>query len=220
MKTATLSKLATAYANKEGNYILSKNGTETFRGTESECYHKLQRSQSQSADWAMKYEGWKIEPVNDVVEKLISFVNQKSGLNPNDYIDRHSPDPEGMKYYKSTVREIGLDKKDFFELLALAQRRLAGTLNEKLKFNLENTGGRLVLLPNGELEYTPGQMEATEYRPAASRMLAQLIWNDYANEKQDTESEGMIDVYKTPSDMRKAISKHVSRRVMNGYFKA
>lgn len=42
-------------------YILSRDSEEKFRGTENECYFKLQRLQSQSADWAMKYEGWKIE---------------------------------------------------------------------------------------------------------------------------------------------------------------
>jgi hypothetical protein len=31
-----------------------------FEGTENECYFKLQRIQGQSADWAMKYEGYKI----------------------------------------------------------------------------------------------------------------------------------------------------------------
>ena len=40
---------------------LTHKGKEIFRGTENECYIKLQRSQSQSADWAIKYEGWKVE---------------------------------------------------------------------------------------------------------------------------------------------------------------
>ena len=29
------------------------------------CYYKLQRSQSQSADWAMKHEGWRIVGVDN-----------------------------------------------------------------------------------------------------------------------------------------------------------
>lgn len=31
----------------------------------NQCYFKLQRSQSQSADWAMKYEGWRIMGVDN-----------------------------------------------------------------------------------------------------------------------------------------------------------
>lgn len=34
-----------------------------FTGTENQCYFKLQRYQSHSADWAMKYEGYKITKV-------------------------------------------------------------------------------------------------------------------------------------------------------------
>ena len=43
-------------------HVLSQDGTEIYRGSENECYFKLQRYQSHSADWAMKYEGYKIEP--------------------------------------------------------------------------------------------------------------------------------------------------------------
>jgi hypothetical protein len=41
-------------------HVLSKDGKEQFRGTENNCYYKLQRLQGRSADWAMKYEGWKV----------------------------------------------------------------------------------------------------------------------------------------------------------------
>ncbi|AGO47450.1 hypothetical protein Phi19:3_gp046 [Cellulophaga phage phi19:3] len=44
-------------------YNLSQDGEIKFTGTENECYMQLQRKQSQSAHWAMKYEGWKIEAV-------------------------------------------------------------------------------------------------------------------------------------------------------------
>lgn len=43
-------------------FELSKHGEVKFTGTENECYFKLQKMQSQSADWAMKYEGWKVKP--------------------------------------------------------------------------------------------------------------------------------------------------------------
>ena len=43
-------------------FILSRKGDFIFEGSENECFIKLQRSQSQSADWAMKYEGYTITP--------------------------------------------------------------------------------------------------------------------------------------------------------------
>lgn len=48
-------------------FILSQDGKEIFRGTEFKCYLKLQRSQGQSAMWAMRYSGWKIEPLNKAI---------------------------------------------------------------------------------------------------------------------------------------------------------
>lgn len=41
---------------------LTHKGEVIFVGTSSQCYMKLQQSQSQSADWAIKHEGWKVEP--------------------------------------------------------------------------------------------------------------------------------------------------------------
>lgn len=43
-------------------YELTQDGKVKFTGTENECYYKLQNLQSQSADWAMKHEGWEICP--------------------------------------------------------------------------------------------------------------------------------------------------------------
>ena len=43
-------------------YDLRRDGKFIFRGTENECYMKLQRIQSQSFDWAMKHEGYTITP--------------------------------------------------------------------------------------------------------------------------------------------------------------
>ena len=53
--------METALKNKIEIFILSQNGKEIFQGTENQCYIKLQKIQSSSADWAMKYEGYKIE---------------------------------------------------------------------------------------------------------------------------------------------------------------
>lgn len=44
----------------EDTYTLARDGEIKFNGTENECYYQLQRLQSQSSDWAMRYEGWTI----------------------------------------------------------------------------------------------------------------------------------------------------------------
>lgn len=64
----------------EQQFELSHNGEVKFTGGENDCYFKLQRLQGQSADWAMKYEGWKIEPVvapviNSYEQQAIEFLN-------------------------------------------------------------------------------------------------------------------------------------------------
>lgn len=46
-------------------HVLIKNGEELHRGTENECYFKLQRIQSRSADWAIKHEGYTVEPIDE-----------------------------------------------------------------------------------------------------------------------------------------------------------
>lgn len=43
-------------------YTLTHDGMIQFIGTMNDCYTQLQKSQSQSADWAIKYEGWKVQP--------------------------------------------------------------------------------------------------------------------------------------------------------------
>jgi len=44
-------------------YDLRRDGKFIFRGTANECFMKLQKIQSASADWAIKYEGYTISPV-------------------------------------------------------------------------------------------------------------------------------------------------------------
>jgi hypothetical protein len=46
-------------------YDLRRDGKLIMRGSEAECYYRLQRIQSQSADWAMKYEGYTINPISE-----------------------------------------------------------------------------------------------------------------------------------------------------------
>jgi len=45
---------------QEQTYFLYQNDRFVFEGSHFKCCLKLQQSQSQSANWAMKYEGWEI----------------------------------------------------------------------------------------------------------------------------------------------------------------
>ncbi len=147
--------------------------------------------------------------IMNTVEKLTKFVNQRPGLDFADYGD--------AKIYNSESREITRDRNDFYELLSLFLMRYEEKANEVLTYNLIHTNGRLTL--NGDsLEYTTGQYFPTEYRPAASRIISQLIWNSYSNEMEDTKTDGMMNVYKDGHEIRKALSRRLSRRVMKNYF--
>jgi hypothetical protein len=149
------------------------------------------------------------------VEKLEKFVNQRSGIEAGNYFSDWR-DADGIRAYRQERAEITRDRQDFYSLLNLAFRRLnEDKLNEKLTTYLKTTNGRLNLNEAGHLQYCTGQYFPTEYRPAASRVLAQIIWNDYANEEMPNEPNP---VYKDGHEMRKAIAKHVSRRVMKNYF--
>lgn len=139
-----------------------------------------------------------------LVENLVKFVNQRPGLDFANY--------GNISSYRAESREITADKHDFFELLAMAQRRI-DNFSQVLEKELINTSGRLTL-ENGNLLYVTGQYFPTEYRPAANRFLASLIWNDYRDEKNADGSNVYID---GPS-IRKAIKRNLSRRVSRLYF--
>lgn len=133
-------------------------------------------------------------------EKLIKFVNQRPGLDFANYGDITS--------YRSEMRGITNDRSDFFELLSVAQRRLDGDLEQKLTKELENSNGRLTLNKKGDLEYCTGQYFPTEYRSAAARIIANVLWASYRDEK-DTKGNP---IYKDGIEIRKAIRRNLGRR--------
>lgn len=146
------------------------------------------------------------------IELLTDFVNQRPKLNFAHYGD--------YKYYNQDARKITKDLQDYRELLALAISRI-DNLDDKLSYNLEKSNGRLTLRRVDQhiaISYTTGQYFPTEYRPAANRIIAQLIFNDYRDEKKDSAKGGFEDVYKDGNEIRKAIKRRVSRRVFNNYF--
>jgi len=144
--------------------------------------------------------------MKSTIEKLVKFVNQKPNLEFANYGELSS--------YRKESREITSDRKDFFALLSLAQRRI-DNLDTQLTNYLSKNSGRLTINENGNLEYCTGQYFPTEYRPAANRVLSNLIWASYRDEL-DTNSPNPI--YKDGNEIRKEIRRNLSRRVSNCYF--
>lgn len=136
---------------------------------------------------------------------LTKFANQRPGLDFCNYGD--------VRAYRQESREITKDLHDFSEMLRYASLRVKG-LDEKIEAYLKNSSGRLRLDEQGRLEYITGQYFPTEYRPASARVLADIIWADYRDEKR---ADG-TPVYETGHDIRKALGKWLSRRVMKNYF--
>lgn len=139
------------------------------------------------------------------VEKLVKFVNQRPQLEFCNYGD--------IKSYRQESREITKDRSDFYELLNLAYRRI-DNLNEVLTEQLKNSSGRLTINQNGNLQYITGQYFPTEYRPAAARLIANLLWDNY---RKETNQDG-TPVYKDGNEIRKAIKRNLNRRTANIYF--
>lgn len=143
-------------------------------------------------------------PQIDFINLLSKFVDSRPGLDFNDYGD--------VKIYRAEMREITNDRADFYELLNLARWQV-DNLNEKIEQHLTNSSDRLTF-ENNKLQYITGQYYPTEYRPAACRVIKSIIWREFMNAKTP---EG-ANKYETGHDIRKAIKKHLSRRVSRLYF--
>lgn len=140
------------------------------------------------------------------VQLLTAFVNERPGLDRADYSD--------SKSYNSESREITQDRNDYFELLSIAVWAVPD-FEARLTARLLNTGDRLHFDKTGtRLVYDAGQYHPTEYRPAACRVLASLIWEGLREEK---DAKGQP-VYKNGHEIRKAAKRNLSRRTANNYF--
>lgn len=53
------------FAQTPNLFELRRDGRLIFQGSEADCHRKLHQVQSQSADWAMKYEGYTINSVDE-----------------------------------------------------------------------------------------------------------------------------------------------------------
>lgn len=138
----------------------------------------------------------------NAIAMLRDFVAKRPGFELCNY--------GSMKYYRRDYNECLKDRNSFYELLNLAMDRYEARLNEVLTNYLSNSSDRLAL-ENGKLRYHTGQYFPTEYRNAACRVLASLIWNSYRDEKREDGTK----VYETGHEIRKAIKSNWRIRTRN-----
>ena len=140
----------------------------------------------------------------NTIELLTKFVNQRPGLEFCNYGDVSS--------YRAEMRGITNDRQDYYELLSIAQMSI-DNLNEKLANYLTNNSGRLTL-KNDMLDYCTGQYFPTEYRLAACRVLANLIWDNVRTLYADQLNDKMT----LRQFINKKYKNQLSRRVLKNYF--
>lgn len=149
----------------------------------------------------------------NVAYMLKEFAYQRPGLDPRDY--GHGRD--GYNCYRRESAEITRDLNDFKELYYLAVERMGiESLNQALYHRLTTNDGRLTFnVGKCRIEYCTGQYFPTEYRPAAARMLANIIWRSYMEERN---ANGEL-IYNTGHEIRTAIkNRRISRRIFTYYF--
>ena len=134
----------------------------------------------------------------EIASMFYAFAHQRPGLNFADYGD--------VKIYRRESTEITKDLHDFRELFSLASLCVSD-FAEKLTKELKETSGRLTL-DGDRLQYIAGQYFPTEYRPAACRVLVNLMWKNHVNNYR-TETGKQIRAY---------FKKRLSRRVYKNYF--
>lgn len=131
---------------------------------------------------------------------LVNFVKQRPGFDFANY------GRDGLRYYRADIRDAVNDRADFFELYSFAASKIGNDLEGAILSELDK-GGRLCLV-GGSIEYHTGQYFPTEYRAAACRIMANILWSyvraNYA--------------LNTGDEMRKYFRRQFRRRICKNYF--
>lgn len=135
---------------------------------------------------------------DEMLDMLERFAKQRPGIEHMNYAS-----PAG---YRSESRQVTADLSDFRALLSAVRWR--GEINANAIRAALQSGGRLTLDDAGRLDYFTGQYFPTEYRRAACRVLAGLLWATY-RESMTTPTGDAI---------RKRARAEFSRRVASRYF--
>jgi hypothetical protein len=135
----------------KNEFILTHEGKEIFKGTETDCYMKLQRYQGHSAHWAMKYEGYKILELNPIFLKTWSkndFNDAKKAI-----IDHFAG--KTLKSHKGPVK-FGSSYSSIDSILGLAYTSsssiaMFGVCNIQLQFNEVYDYNHFAISENGHV---------------------------------------------------------------------
>jgi hypothetical protein len=143
---------------------------------------------------------------DELCRMLASFIGQRPGIDPRNYHDAAS--------YRQESREVTRDAHDAYALLdAVANRD--GITADAMRAELMGSG-RLTLTKDGVLDYCTGQYFPTEYRKAAARALASMLW-DYWREDLDGKGSG-VGFRATGDDIRSTARRTFRRRSVLRYF--
>ncbi len=113
-----------------------------------------------------------------ILSGLRRFIAQRSGIDARNYI-RGPGDSDGRAAFMSDYRGILRDGRDARRLLEWIESRESITADDIAS---RAHGGRLELTDDRrEWHYTAGQYFAAEYRAAAARLLAGVVWDYLAD---------------------------------------
>ena len=117
-----------------------------------------------------------------ILDGLRRFIGQRSGIDARNYI-RDYRDADGRRAYNSDRYTIGRDGRDARRLLDFVASRQSISADD---IAARARGGRLELSGDRRTwNYTAGQYFSIEYRAAAARLLAGIIW-DYLRDGYDS----------------------------------
>ena len=103
---------------------------------------------------------------DELCRMLARFIGQRPGIDPRNYHDYAN--------YRQESREVTRDAHDAYALLDAVAGRDSLTADAMRAVLMGS--GRLTLSEDGRLDYCTGQYFPTEYRKAAARALASMLW--------------------------------------------
>ena len=144
---------------------------------------------------------------NNIIEALYSWIRQKPGLDPRNYISDWR-DAEGRAAYRSDARSITTQLHHARAMLRYIELRPSIT-GADLAAAL-TVGGRLSYTPGRGLDYTTGQYWPMEFRAAACRVMASVIWDRLRRDAGEHADGDMI---------RRAARRELGRAIAERWFR-
>jgi hypothetical protein len=142
-----------------------------------------------------------------ILDGLRRFIAQRSGIDARNY-QRDYRDKEGAAAFRADYRGILRDGREARLLLEWIER--TPSISAEAIAARATPGARLSLSADGATwNYTAGQYFAVEYRAAACRTLAGIIW-DYMRDGWEL---------KTADDIRAAARRNFGRGIASRWFR-